>query len=858
MAYGGTAVALIGVTAVLAGSAVHGAAAEGWVHPAGTIDVATLDEVRRRRDALPWAAEALSSLDRGVQPWLAQPAERLEELLPRRKMQVYWLLICPECRGRMPFEPFNDETATCAACGRTFPLSEQSIAAPPGSAYAGTLYEGWGCHYLLAISRTAQNLALLHALGADNSYAQRAAEILRIFARHIGPLPVHGAAHRMIWTYAYEGDMTVLEPLITAYELLRSVDGLLSPEDHRAIREDLIRHWTDSVLRFQEDAAQRHNNTYRWLTTVALAGCALEDADYVDWAFGVRRYSPEQRPEHRSLAWLADHNYLDDGAFWELCSAYHLYALGPHCEAMVFGRRLSRQMPGLFPPELFDELDPANPRGQVARKAIKWFTSQCFPDLTMAPFGDMGGRVGLDTYPLTAEIGYRYLGIEEVGSYRAIREGERGLTGLLYGPDSIEEQPWPYESAHLSSGYVALKREAGDGNRLYAGLNALLPGGGHQHADRLNLITYSRDRMLSGEKRTRYDDPDQRTYSGASYAHNTVTVDETSQVHGNSLEGARIPHLETFVDLPVVQIAEARGDRVYEQTSIYRRLLCQFDEYLVDIFRVEGGTMHDWFFHGVGERPEVSTPLEERDAFEPALYVVRGRPQYRTGVTDESFSATWRIPAQPDADLPGRRRDVSSRVTVAGFPAQVVNVLSTYPYPAEHSLMVRHAGTGDPFIAVHEAFVETSVVAGVRALPGTSDAAVEVTHADGARRVVVYGSGSAGDDASLRGDVGVLEFGPGGRLRGLALARGRELRWAGERLLRSRDDACVSLSFDGGEVTAMSSPPIAWHTLGGGRILAPGGQARVQVHIPAALSPTGAAWEAAIDLPGQDDRAAPG
>ena len=69
---------------------------------------------------------------------------------------------------------------------------------------------------MLAISGAAQNLALLHTLGADHSYAQRSAEILRILARHIGPLPAQGGSHRVIWTYAYEGDMSVLRSLIVA------------------------------------------------------------------------------------------------------------------------------------------------------------------------------------------------------------------------------------------------------------------------------------------------------------------------------------------------------------------------------------------------------------------------------------------------------------------------------------------------------------------------------------------------------------------------------------------------------------------------------------------------------------------
>ncbi len=37
--------------------------------------------------------------------------------------------------------------------------------------YAGTLYDGWACYYLMAMSGTAQNLALLHALGMEPATA---------------------------------------------------------------------------------------------------------------------------------------------------------------------------------------------------------------------------------------------------------------------------------------------------------------------------------------------------------------------------------------------------------------------------------------------------------------------------------------------------------------------------------------------------------------------------------------------------------------------------------------------------------------------------------------------------------------
>jgi len=839
---------------VLIGLAVFAisAGAEEWVHPAGLLDAGTVEEIKRKTETLDWARRVVDGLKAGVRPWLEQPIERIEELMPKRKMQVYWLMICPECRGRLPFEPFNDKEATCPRCKKTFSLDRLSTATAPSSRYAGTLYEGWGCSYLQGMAVRARDMALVFAVGADRTYAERSAEILKLFARHIERLPVlGGGTQHVIWTYNMEGDCHILMHLVAAYELLRNVEGLFSEEEDAAIRVKLLKHWADSVFRVETDSSPRHNGMYSYLSVVALVGCAIEDTDYVDWAFGHRAYSPEKRPEHRSLAWLTDNNYRADGGFWGLCSAYHLYALGPNCRVLVLGHRLSRQMPELFPPEIYDELSPRNPRSKILRRAIKWFTAQSFPDLTMAPFGDMGGRVSLATYPLTAEIGYRYLGLDEAGSYRTLRAGTRGLIGLIYGADSIVEKPVPYRSAHLSCGYVALKREAA-GNRLYAGLNALQPGSGHQHGDLLNLITYSRDRMLTGEKRTHYHDPAQRVYSGASYAHNTVTVDETSKVHANYLKGDRIPRIATVVDLPAGQVAEAHGDQVYSQTSVYRRIVCQFDEYVFDIFDVRGGKVHDWFFHGVGEEPVFSIPMESKSGFEPALYVMRGETDYKTGAANEPFTATWRIPANPNSEHAGRQRDVFSRVTMAGVPDQRAFALGTFPNPGKHSLMVRHAGTDAPFVAVHEAYFETPVATGVRNLSGDAAAAVEIAHADGGRRLAVYEAGSTEAGLTLAGRFGVIELDAEGRLRSLLLVQGSELRHDGFQIETDRD-VSLSVTFDAGRAHLVSSPQIGFETLEGVPLYRTGHGATVSLIIPAAVSPTGEDIQKSLVLPGQTE-----
>ena len=802
-----------------------------WIHPAGFVDVATLDEVGRKTWTHAWATKALDELRESVQPWLAQPLERIESLMPKRKMQVYWLLMCPQCRERMKFDPFNDRDVACLSCDTSFPLSQQSTAVHLTGKYYGTLYEGWGCSFIQAMANTAQQLAFLYALGAERSYAEKSAGILKLFAKHVQTLPVQGSGtQHVIWTYNMEGDCVIVLALAEAYEILRSSDGLFTTQEHRQIREDLLRHWADAVFRVEEDSSPRHNGMFAYLSSVAMVGCAIESTDYVDWAFGHREYASERRPNHRGIRWLTRNNYLADGAFWGLCSAYHLYALGPNCRALVLGHRLSHQMPDLFPPEIYDELHPANSSYRSVRRAIKWFTAQAFPDLTVAPTGDMGGRASLASYPLTAEIGYRYLDIEETGSYRDLREGDRGLTGLLFGADDIEEKPVPCRCANLSSGYVALKRETGH-NRLYAGLNALLPGSGHAHGDRLNLITYSYNRMLTGEKRTRYEDPDQRIYSGASYAHNTVTVNERSQVHGDALKDERIPHIHSFVDLPAGQVAEAHGDRVYGHTDIYRRILLQVDAYLLDIFRVEGGEVHDWFYHGIGEEPEIGLSMTEGTGFEPALYVVRGEPRYMEGLAEESFAATWRVPADAGSVHDVSRNDVFNRVTVSGSPGQAAFLLNTYPDPGRHSLMVRHRETNAPFVAVHEAYPETPLATDVRMLQGNAAAVVLVEHADGGSRQAIYESGSGPDGLSLTGRFASICRDASGRALSIILVHATEFNSEGIRI-RSDRPVTLSATFEDESIQLVSSPSVAYETLEGRPAYNTGRDADVCIELP--------------------------
>ena len=268
------------------------------------------------------------------------------------------------------------------------------------------------------------------------------------------------------------------------------------------------------------------------------------------------------------------------------------------------------------------------------------------------------------------------------------------------------------------------------------------------------------------------------------------------------------------------------------------------------MFRVEGGKVHDWCYHGIGQTPELSIPMESKTEFEPALYVVRGKSDYQVGRAEDTFTATWRIPGESSSRYAGRRRDVFSRITVAGVPEQTAFVLRTFPDPGAHSLMVRHQKTTAPFVAVHEAYNDTPTATGIRLLSGSSIATVEITHADRGRRLAIYESGSGSDGWRLAGRFGMVEFDDRNRLRSLVLIRGTDVACDG---LHLHADSKVSLSVTCNDRGArlVSSPPVGYETLAGNPVYAIGNDVTVSLTIPARSSPSGHEIGMRILVPGQ-------
>jgi hypothetical protein len=672
-----------------------------WQHPAGLVTADTLTEVRHKIETQPWARDRFVSEKRANAKWVDATYDELDRVFPKVCGNVYHNYTCPTDRVRLTFDPFSPDSYSCPICGETFSAGDQSGVYPEGDRYYGTMYDGWICLFFLESSTVAVELAVIGEIDDDPKYTLRAIDMLMLYANTLDGLTVSSDPDpqmRKLLTYHREGDNKILYDLACAYEVVRNH---MTPEQRQRIESAVLQRMLDDIM-LEPIYTYDHNNVYQWHRTIVQTALALEREELIDWSFGFGEFDAEHQPEHRSMNRLLATHFKPDGAFWEMCSGYHLYPLSHLCEFAVVSHNLSAMDPERFPAAQYDLIDPESEGGAVIRSALHWFMSMAMPNRKMPTIGDsMKAIAGMDDYYVTAEVGYRFYGLQAVGDYPAFRDGNRNWVALLYGADNIEAHRSEDTSSYLSSGWVSL-RSAWNGAQTWVGLNALIPGGGHQHADRLGLLWYSHDALLTLEKATPYNELTTRVLGTLSPMHNTVTVDMVSQPQGEVLTENQIPEVALFYAGDWLQFAELHADDLYAQTSEFRRSVAVFEDVAVDLFRVSGGEIHDWTAQLAGAAPEMNVPMKPGQ-FEPKDWLFNGTEHVLAATLVDTWEARWRM------------ADVNARLTMAGAPDTELFGLETYPVenavitpdsPPCQTLCVRRRDD-TPFLAVWDAWKES-------------------------------------------------------------------------------------------------------------------------------------------------------
>ncbi len=725
----------------------------------------------------------LATYEEGIKPAMAMSEAELLAFVPEWTYVQY--CECPNCYGGVEGNGIFTWTIdrpgemTCRFCGTVYPNERfpeteiltgqnalgETITLPYHKGSQADAPHFLSLHLQLLRRRWLEwqcdTLARAYALTGNEEYARRVALVLDCCATRYPHYPVMQNLPRRIafrdqkapwpwdsgrWNFFHNN---IPISLLPAYDLTYASPEYdkLSAERGYDVREHIEKDFlkvTCEEIMLRDDHV---NNCVGYdVRSAAVLGRIINEPRYVHWAYYWMQ---------RNLT----EGFMRDGFWKEGTPAYHAMTVGGLTYAFEAVRGYSDPVGYTDPQdgERYDNLDPD-------RDFPFWARCKNAPAVLAHPNG-MDACIH-DTHPYA----YRWPKREATVSTICPAMGHASL-GRGRGLHQMQAQ------LHFSGGY------------------------GHQHYDNCNLTLWAKGKEMLPD--IGYTWTQMRCWTTSAIGHNLVVVDRLDQRSSPSDGNLLAYHPGDLqdpesLDIAVVEADGKLGYRNIPDLDLYQRMLVTVpvsarDAYLVDIFRVRGGKLHDWALHG--DADEDTTAVCDLPFGDPVPTML---------LPDEE----WVEPTQEAHQYPpyGMLRDMRPASVESGFALDFVYSGDGAPRYRLHMLpggpaelwlgrapSVRRMGQGSSgdmrkaydfwmpmmlvrrtgeapltsvFVAVHEPHVGTPFVQGAQPLamePGDALAtAVEVRHGDTVDTIIStadeapYPVRATASGLALRGKLGIV------------------------------------------------------------------------------------------------------
>ncbi len=553
-----------------------------------------------------------------------------------------------------------------------------------------------GHYQFLHATRMAVTLAEAYVLTGEEPFARKSLLLLRRMGEvypgyvlkdweNFGRKPWGLAGKISGWHYE---DATAVGSLARAYDAMR-VGGLVGSGDARVIEDGLFRKAGEMLVAMTPESGVVNDIPHRFAGVASIAR-VLGDDDMMRWVLNdTNGFVPFVKSR-----WLPDGHWIERSPSYDLMALSHLHLTPWVLEGYRSGLDL-RQIPQVkkINAALFGIIWPDGTVPAMSDSHVETRPSPTLAEINCAWYGGRDNLAALDR-----AYGGRLL---EEGDEFAFWNRDPGIDGKLKELGPAESSPLP--SIHLPHlGITMMRSRDADPEVVFFDHGEWADG--HCHFDRLGIMLWAFGREMASDLGYVYAaHPLREPWTIQTLAHNTVVVDRQSQAK----PGKARP---VFVRLDdPVQAVEAEAPAAYPgKTSEYRRTVVQIPTetgapVVVDIFRVRGGTVHDWSYHAEAGSPDLSgVTLTQGESLGAEIpYAQLG--DIRSGTADGDWTAVWRW-----ADGAGLRLWMcgapGTRVNLASAPGQRRRDEEGKKLPY---LVVRRTG-GTPltstFVCVHEPF----------------------------------------------------------------------------------------------------------------------------------------------------------
>jgi len=661
---------LCGLSALCAVSASSAAPANdrsATPHPTVYLTREDIQLAKTNIARFPWARETADSIQHQADSWLAKPDDWFLHNMPAAgACFAYGFTGCPICGANWGTwggaqASFDQPGRVTCAKGHTLPDAEHPDA---GTGYVGQdkrihyfvgSYNAWVVETLT--SKAADNLAYAYTLTGDERYAAKASLILDALAA------IYPACDKGSWDYPSHPPSgrfdrpwyqvaRVLVHYVDQYDQIFGSAALDTPSlkpgltRRENIETNLLRN--GAAYCYKESQAGGLNNGEADYVRGSLAvGVCLDLPEYVRWAvdgpYGI--YS------------MLENNLDRDGQYFETSTLYASHARSLY---LTFADPLFNYRGSAYPQGVNLYQHPK------FRRYLQLLDSSLNCAGHLPRFGDSGPDAVRVVPPARPFDASDYSALERLYARTADPAGQQKLAALLSWladgdarstradraaaqPSRSASVPWlanrdtersyaafeekrwllfharplPEAQAPLPAEFlrqltgcslfgqkgVGILRQ-GSGPTAQALLLRFGPSLNHGHRDDLNINFFARGYELTydlgyglGSTHT------QVGWSRQTASHNLVVVNERSQGEGGGGSGGSL-HL--FADLPGLKLIEASSESSYagQGVTLYRRTLAlvgdQSGGYALDLFRVKGGSQHDYLFHTLTDHAELT------------------------------------------------------------------------------------------------------------------------------------------------------------------------------------------------------------------------------------------------------------
>ncbi len=489
-------------------------------------------------------------------------------------------------------------------------------------------------------------LGMAYVLTADTKYAEKAALLLTTLAKRYPAYALHDN-WRFEWQpWGWAGklsswhmkDARVLKKCAMTYDAIYH-SNVMSDREKSFIENELFRKGGGFLIEVRPYQGISNDAGYRY-AGVAMLGRTLEDHRFIDWVMNPRD----------GFQVFIDKLFYLDGSWHERTPAYHeMVAKSLHETPEI--------LDGYSDPADYVALDRYD---DIDLKPIPKFNDifsvlfdMRLPDGTLPPIND--ARVGNKPGGDYLEAMYNWTGkrkwlalLDEYYQGELLSRGS--IYSLFHRHPHIDEQlkelvmsaDIPIKSSDINGMGLFMLRHGYRSDQTVFTLHHHKYANTHSHYDALSTILYAKGReMLVDLGYPTFGSRLRTTWFTASLSHNTLVVDSHNQRAPNGV--ANFIH---HGDL----LAAAEGEswdsyRMICEPFMRQIALVGIDAdhcYAVDIFRADGGSIHDWALHGSGDELYIDLSFEPVEELSGHDYAYAELDSVQKAVPASDWQAQWR------------------------------------------------------------------------------------------------------------------------------------------------------------------------------------------------------------------------